>query len=111
MTHKIADSPILPKPTGLVSVQAISLFLRILVRTVQTLFGSLSYNLNRSLALDGTDSMTGPLVVKTYTVATLPTASAWTGGIIYVSDETGGGDLAFSDGVHWHRAEDRAIVS
>lgn len=48
---------------------------------------------------------------KTYTVATLPTASSYPRGIIYVSNETGGGTLAFSDGSDWRRVQDRAVVS
>lgn len=48
--------------------------------------------------------------VKVYTVATLPSA-ADTAQIIYVSNETGGATLAFSDGTNWRRVQDRAIVS
>jgi len=48
-------------------------------------------------------------VMPSYTVATLPTAVA--GGMIYVSDETGGETLAFSDGTNWRRASDLAIVA
>ena len=48
---------------------------------------------------------------KTYTVATVPTASSYPRGIIYVSNETGGATLAFSDSTNWRRVQDRAIVS
>jgi hypothetical protein len=51
----------------------------------------------------------GVCVFKTFTVATLPTAVA--GGFIYVSDETGGATMAFSDGTNWRRTTDLAIVS
>ncbi len=51
----------------------------------------------------------GVSVFKSFTVATLPTAVA--GGYIYVSDETGGATMAFSDGTNWRRVQDRAIVS
>lgn len=51
------------------------------------------------------------LTHRAYTVATLPTASGVAGSEIYVSDETGGGTLAFSDGTNWRRVQDRAIVS
>lgn len=47
---------------------------------------------------------------KTYTVSTLPSASI-AGGMIYVSDESGGAVMAFSDGTNWRRMTDRAIVS
>ncbi len=48
-------------------------------------------------------------IMASYTVATLPTVV--TGGLIYVSDESGGAVLAFSDGTNWRRVTDRAIVS
>lgn len=48
-------------------------------------------------------------VLPTYLKASLPAVEA--GGIIYVSDETGGATLAFSDGTNWRRVQDRAIVS
>lgn len=48
--------------------------------------------------------------LRVYTVATLPSA-ATAGQQIYVSDETGGAQTAFSDGTNWRRGTDRAIVS
>ena len=50
-------------------------------------------------------------VLSTYTVATLPSASMWVRGLIYVSDEVGGATVAFSNGINWLRCQDRAIVS
>lgn len=55
--------------------------------------------------------LSGPSVLKSYTVGTLPTASSYTGGMIYVSDESGGAIPAFSDGTNWRRVTDRAVVS
>ena len=48
--------------------------------------------------------------VGSFTVATLPSATK-AGGQIFVSDETGGATIAFSDGINWRRTQDRAIVS
>jgi hypothetical protein len=45
-----------------------------------------------------------------FLVASLP-SSAQPGQMIYVSDETGGSVMAFSDGTNWRRITDRAIVS
>ncbi len=45
-----------------------------------------------------------------FTVATVPNA-AQPGQMIYVSDETGGPVMAFSDGSNWRRITDRTIVS
>lgn len=50
------------------------------------------------------------LQVGSFTVANLPSATT-PGRVIYVSDETGGATLAFSDGTNWRRVQDRAVVS
>lgn len=50
------------------------------------------------------------LQMRSYTVATLPSA-ATAGQWIYVSDETGGAVPAFSDGTNWRRVTDRAICA
>lgn len=52
----------------------------------------------------------GTLRLKSYTIATLPAATA-TGQLAFVSDETGGAIIAFSDGTNWRRVTDRALVS
>jgi hypothetical protein len=66
----------------------------------------------------GTASPTAPLHVAgavrvgSFTVATVPSASGMgAGAIIYVSNETDGAVLAFSDGTNWRRVTDRAIIS
>jgi hypothetical protein len=46
-----------------------------------------------------------------YTVTTLPDPVQNVRVTIYVSNETGGATLAFSDGTNWRRVQDRAIVS
>ncbi len=51
------------------------------------------------------------LTLPSYTVATLPDATIYTGRMIYVSDESGGSVPAFSDGTNWRRVTDRVIVS
>lgn len=56
--------------------------------------------------------VTGSTKLGSYTVATLPSASTHgAGATIYVSDETGGGVPAFSDGTNWRRVTDRNIVA
>lgn len=52
-----------------------------------------------------------PVRLQEFTVATLPAAANWRGGLVYVSNETGGAQPAFSDGSNWRRFTDRAIVS
>ena len=66
---------------------------------------------NGSVKADGGVPMKFPLILAEYTVATVPNAAEWERGIIYVSDETGGATLAFSDGSDWRRVQDRAVVS
>ncbi len=51
-----------------------------------------------------------PVGVPSYTVASIPAATT-AGQIIYVSNETGGAVLAFSDGTNFRRVTDRAIVA
>jgi hypothetical protein len=51
----------------------------------------------------------GQFVLPSYTVSSLPSAIA--GGMIFVTDETGGAVPSFSDGTNWRRLTDRAIVS
>lgn len=52
----------------------------------------------------------GPVQLGVYAKAALPSASA-AGKIIYVSDDTGGAVLAFSDGTNWRRVTDRNVIS
>jgi hypothetical protein len=54
----------------------------------------------------------GPARVGASTKASLPSAAATgSGSILFVTDESGGAVLAFSDGANWRRVTDRAIVS
>lgn len=57
-----------------------------------------------------TAAAAAPVHLLSMTVATLPSATP-AGGIVYVSDESGGAVLAFSDGTNWRRVTDRAVVS
>jgi len=58
----------------------------------------------------------GPFMIRGYTIASTPSASEWGDGVafsslIFVSDETGGATLAFSDGTNWRRVQDRSIIA
>ena len=67
------------------------------------------------IVFDGRSALTptweGFIKPQAFTVATLPVASAYPGTVVYVSDETGGATLAFSDGTDWRRVQDRVVVS
>ena len=54
----------------------------------------------------------GSIRCASYTVATLPdAANVGAGAMVYVSDESGGAVMAFSDGTDWRRMTDRGVVS
>ena len=54
----------------------------------------------------------GAVRVRAYAKSALPGAgSEGAGAMIYVSDESAGSTLAFSDGASWRRVHDRAVVS
>lgn len=52
-----------------------------------------------------------PVRLPSYTVSTLPSASNFARSQIWVSDESGGAQPAYSDGSNWRRYSDGAIVS
>lgn len=70
---------------------------------------------NASFCKDGSNAMTMPAPLKSCTVADLATdaldPSLWEGAQVYVSNESGGAVIAFSDGSDWRRVTDRAVVS
>lgn len=55
--------------------------------------------------------MVGIPTLPTFVVAGLPSVSTFVRGMIWVSDETGGAQPAFSNGTNWLRFSDGAIVS
>lgn len=57
------------------------------------------------------DSLDPVVVLPTYTVATLPSASDNPDGLVKCTDEVGGTVPCFSDGTDWRRTTDRAIAS
>lgn len=56
-------------------------------------------------------NLSKPNELASYSVASLPVASLYLGHIIFVSDESGGATIAFSDGTNWRRVQDRNVVS
>lgn len=69
----------------------------------------------RGIVFDARNAVTpiwdGFIKPQAFTMSTLPAASAYAGSMIYVSDETGGATVAFSDGTDWRRVQDRVVVS
>jgi hypothetical protein len=69
-------------------------------------------NLDRYVIYDGSDWDQFDPKAPSFTVSGAPSASSsGAGAIIYVSDETGGAVLAFSDGTDWRRTTDRAVIA
>ena len=72
-----------------------------------TINGGTLYN----VTIDGL-TMSGPVGLATYTVATLPAAASFVGALIYVSDgATGDPIVAFSDGTDWLRVDTKVAVA
>jgi hypothetical protein len=55
-------------------------------------------------------TFSAPPIVPSYTVAGVPSASP-AGQLAYISNETGGAVLAFSDATNWRRVTDRAVIA
>jgi hypothetical protein len=65
----------------------------------------------RVLQRDGDEVVFGYLRLADFTVATVPSPVSNVRRVIYVSDESGGATIAFSNGVNWVRATDLAPIS
>jgi len=72
-------------------------------------YGSITTS-TTSIGSYGYMSATVGEVSQSFTVETLPNPSV-PGQLIFVSNESGGTTIAFSDGTNWRRVQDRAIVS
>jgi hypothetical protein len=111
VANPVNVTPALARPGGAHSIESLNQYDIHFMRTLVTELSNHAQRINGALMKDGTEAMTQPLVLPTYTVVTLPSAALWTRGLVYVSNETGGATLAFSDGSNWRRVQDRAIVS
>ena len=103
------DFPVLFVSTSKIEDKAVSDALRNLVDILKEGLNTLTENIN-SLH-DDKQTKSDPHSLPSYTVAGVPAAASWTGGMLYVSDESGGAVPAFSDGTNWRRVTDRAIIS
>lgn len=79
--------------------------------------GSIFPRLSASETISGAWTYTGiqtyslPPILPSYTVAGAPSAATYARGLIYVSNESGGAVVAFSDGTNWRRVTDRAVIT
>lgn len=109
--RKVPNTPALSRPPFRADINALFRWAGDIVRSMFNALTDHAFRLNRVLPVDGSEAMTGPMVLVSYTVATLPSAATYVRGVVYVSDETGGAVPAFSDGTNWRRVTDRAVVS
>lgn len=99
MEPVIERPALMPPPGG--TIQAISSWAISMSITLVNALGQIGYRLNRTIPADGSERMTGPLPLKSYTVATRPAAASYTGSLIYVSDAAAANKLQYSDGASW----------
>lgn len=105
MSSLVPPTPNLPRPAGYGDTKGLFQFGQNLVSALFKVLSEYAQRLNAAVTNDG------PIPHVSYTVATVPDATIYEGSTIYVSNETGGKTLAFSDGTNWRRVQDRNIVS
>lgn len=112
MAKKVSLQPALPRPSGSILPKSLADFDIVLVRALFDEFMGHAQRLNLAVTSDGQEKMSGPLVLAAYAVADLPPAASWEGGVVRVTDPSGGGQvLAYSDGSNWIRADNGSVVS
>ena len=109
--RRVNLTPVIAKIISGGSIAGLQQGVQSVIQTVTTELAEHARRVNGLLARDGTEAMTAPIVLASYLKTQLPTASAYTAGLIYVSNEAGGAVPAFSDGTNWRRVTDRAVVS
>jgi len=109
--QSVPDTPEFVNPPSSGDSQALFQHAASLTRMLYATLTAFGFRLNRVLPKDGSESMSGPLGLTGFTVATLPPASAHLNSVVAVVDEVGGHTIAFSDGTNWRRVQDRAVVS
>ncbi len=72
-----------------------------MVKVLSNMLSMSNSRLNRVLPKDGTEPMTAPLPLQSVLTAALPTASSYTGTVLYVSDGGPGRVFQGSDGTSW----------
>ena len=99
--RKLPDTPQLARAPARGDTSGLIVFMSALAVSLFKVLTEHAFRLNRVLPVDGTETMTGPLKLKSFTTATRPTASDHTGGVIFVSDGGAGSVFQGSDGTSW----------
>ena len=100
LAKTVNKSPFLTHVFGF-TIEGLKDFLTNFTTSVENELRDHASRINAVLPMDGTEPMGAPLVLKSYTIATLPSAASWTGGIVYVSDGASNKRLAVSNGSVW----------
>lgn len=111
MADKVSPSPNLAFPLALNSISEIQQWATSFVSSALGELRNHASRLNEMIAADGSETPSNPWPLNLYPKASLPAAASWTGHVVYVTDETGGATIAFSDGTNWRRVQDRIVVS
>ena len=113
MARPVNKNPAIPQARHNATGPELLAFDRDLARYVFQELLEHAQRLNGMIPKDGSEAPTNPLPLISSTVAGLASypAASWEGALLYVSNETGGKTVAFSDGTNWRRVQDRAVVS
>lgn len=111
MANKVNQTPNLPSPIILQTVQNVTDYLTNLIQSLTSELSDHALRLNTALVNDGTEISSAPILMKEYLKTALPSAVKYKGGMIMVSNDTGGYTPAFSDGTSWRRVADRNVIS
>jgi len=98
---KVPEAPALPRPGQIKDVASAASAIGQIVRGAAAALTDYAFRINRTLPKDGTEAMTGPLPLRSYTVATRPDATLNEGAVIYVSDAAAGAIFQGSNGAAW----------
>lgn len=98
---QVENNPVLPNPPLSGEPRGVASWASSLTKTLASVLSRFAVAINAALDINGKQGMAQPLRLATFTTTTLPTASSWTGAIIYVSDGAAGQKFRGSDGSAW----------
>lgn len=100
MARRIPERVSLPRPPR-VTLEGLHGWAVDIIRVLVAVLSETNTRANQGLPKDGTEPMTAPLELETFTLASRPAASDNTAKIIFVSDGTAGNKFQGSDGASW----------
>lgn len=110
MARRVAATPVLPLPPVSPELNAITRYSGALHGSLFRILAEIAARLNLAFMSDGSEPMTAPVQLASYTVAGLGSVTPTAGTLVYVSNGTGNKRLAIADGTNW-RFPDGNLVS